>query len=69
MQKFFILGIIVFAFMTTVDALGQDHKVMFDKNFSHVVYFWLNNPENTEEEKCWIKQYYWGAQKLCIQFS
>jgi hypothetical protein len=28
---------------------GQDLPVDFDKNFTHVVYFYLNNPENPED--------------------
>lgn len=28
---------------------GQDQPVDFDKNFTHVVYFYLNNPDNPED--------------------
>ena len=34
---------------------GQDLPVDFDKNFTHVVYFYLNNPENPEDRSAFEK--------------
>jgi len=33
----------------TNELQGQDQPVDFDKNFTHVVYFYLNNPDNPED--------------------
>jgi len=33
----------------TNELQGQDQPVDFDKNFTHVVYFYLNNPDNSED--------------------
>ena len=36
--------------MTVSQSLSaQEDQSRFDKNFSHVVYFWLNNPENKQD--------------------
>lgn len=31
--------------------MAQEDELKFDKNFSHVVYFWLNNPKNEQDRK------------------
>lgn len=49
MTKFIKFCLIVFVFIITVPAIGQEKDVEFDKNFTHVVYFWLNEPENKED--------------------
>ena len=51
MKKIVKLAIITLIFMGTKDTLGQEKIVDFDKNFTHVVYFWLNNPDNAEDKK------------------
>ncbi len=49
MRNFLKLVFIVTVFMNSNSMLGQDQEVSFDKNFTHVVYFWLNNPANAED--------------------
>jgi hypothetical protein len=49
MIKFLKLMIILTVFTGTNELQGQDQPVDFDKNFTHVVYFYLNNPDNPED--------------------
>ncbi|MCM8567756.1 Dabb family protein [Gramella jeungdoensis] len=51
MKRFFMSLFIVFLLTTTSSVFGQEKKVEFDKNFSHVVYFWLKNPDSTKDRK------------------
>lgn len=44
--KFFL---VIFIFSTSQTLLAQEDQSNFDKNFTHVVYFWLNNPENAQD--------------------
>ncbi|MGY5850959.1 Dabb family protein [Salegentibacter sp. F14] len=46
MMKFLKLVIILTVLAGTNKLQGQDQPVDFDKNFTHVVYFYLNNPDN-----------------------
>lgn len=46
MTKFLRLMIILTVLTGTNKLQGQDQPVDFDKNFTHVVYFYLNNPDN-----------------------
>lgn len=43
----------LFFLTLTMTAFGQTDKTMneFDSNFAHTVYFWLANPDNTEDCK------------------
>ena len=34
---------------------AQDKEPEFDKNFTHVVYFWLNNPDNVQDRADFLK--------------
>jgi hypothetical protein len=49
MIKFLKLMIILTVLTGTNELQGQDQPVDFDKNFTHVVYFYLNNPDNPED--------------------
>ncbi len=49
MIKFLKLMIILTVLTGTNVLQGQDQPVDFDKNFTHVVYFYLNNPDNPED--------------------
>ena len=49
MIKFLKLMIILTVLTGTNQLQGQDQPVDFDKNFTHVVYFYLNNPDNPED--------------------
>jgi len=43
------LSLLFFVLSITVPVTGQEKQIEFDKNFTHVVYFWLNEPENNED--------------------
>ena len=46
----FLKMLIIFTLLTgTTTVKGQDQIVDFDKNFTHVVYFYLNNPDDPED--------------------
>jgi len=46
----FLKLLIIFAILTgTSNLSAQDQIVEFDKNFTHVVYFYLNNPDNLKD--------------------
>ncbi|HZJ35052.1 MAG TPA: Dabb family protein [Gillisia sp.] len=49
MKKNLKLMIILTVLTGTNELQGQDQPVDFDKNFTHVVYFYLNNPDNPED--------------------
>ncbi len=49
MIKVLKLMIILTVLTGTNELQGQDQHLDFDKNFTHVVYFYLNNPENLED--------------------
>jgi len=49
MIKLIKLSLLFFVLSTTVPVTGQEKQIEFDKNFTHVVYFWLNEPENNED--------------------
>lgn len=49
MIKILKLMIILTVLTGTNELQGQDQPVDFDKNFTHVVYFYLNNPDNPED--------------------
>lgn len=46
-----LIKICLLLFVMTVShsSIAQKDESKFDKNFSHVVYFWLNNPENDQD--------------------
>lgn len=41
--------LLIFVMSVSQSLLAQEDQSKFDKNFSHVVYFWLNNPENEQD--------------------
>ncbi|MCG9970091.1 Dabb family protein [Christiangramia crocea] len=51
MKRFVMSLFILFFLASTPSVFGQEKKVEFDKNFSHVVYFWLKNPENIDDRQ------------------
>jgi len=51
MTKFLKPMIIISVLTGTKDIPSQDQKVNFEKNLTHVVYFWLSNPDKTEDRK------------------
>ncbi|MDT0643928.1 Dabb family protein [Zunongwangia sp. F363] len=43
--------LVIGIFLGTQLSFAQQEEVRFDKNFSHVVYFWLKNPDSTEDRQ------------------
>lgn len=51
-MKGFRLPLFILIFLAcTCYSFGQEKKAGLDKNFVHVVYFWLNNPESQEDRQ------------------
>ena len=45
-------GLVLFLFLTAASTVNaQEEKTEFDHNFTHVVYFWLKNPDNHQDRK------------------
>lgn len=54
MKKLFL--ILITTILTISSCSDQNHtKTMEQGNFAHVVYFWLNNPDNQEERTAFEK--------------
>ena len=51
MKAHFILGLTILLLMSNSCKEEVFKGPEFDSNFAHVVYFWLKNPENTEDRK------------------
>lgn len=51
MKRFLISLFMLLFLLNTSSVLGQEKMVEFNKNFSHVVYFWLKNPDSTKDRK------------------
>ncbi|AVR45139.1 stress responsive protein [Christiangramia fulva] len=51
MKRSLKLLLIIFLSSTSLMLSQTNKKVKMDKNFTHVVYFWLKNPEKTEDRK------------------
>jgi hypothetical protein len=54
-MKYIIKASLIFLFiMNLSDVQAQEQKPEFDHNFTHVVYFWLKNPDNTQDRKAFL---------------
>ncbi|MCP9201596.1 Dabb family protein [Gramella sp. GC03-9] len=51
MKAYLKILIVIGVFNCVQSIHAQAQKVEFDKNFSHVVYFWLNNPDNAQDRQ------------------
>ncbi|MUP46598.1 Dabb family protein [Gramella sp. BOM4] len=51
MKSYFNILLLLVIFIGVQSSFAQTSKTEFDKNFSHVVYFWLNNPDNAEDRE------------------
>ena len=51
MTKFLKITILLLIFMGTKNVKAQENKLDFNRAFTHVVFFWLNNPENAEDKR------------------
>ncbi|MBZ9730071.1 Dabb family protein [Salegentibacter sp. JZCK2] len=49
MIKFLKISLVYFVILFSQSSLAQQDQSEFDNNFTHVVYFWLNNPENEQD--------------------
>ncbi|WP_041579324.1 Dabb family protein [Zunongwangia profunda] len=56
MRTIFKIGLGLFFFLTFSTMKAQEHQQReFDKNFTHVVYFWLNNPDSEQDRADFLK--------------
>ena len=54
-MKFFFKIALVSAFFLNFSTLrAQEQPQEFDPNFTHVVYFWLENPDNAEDRQAFL---------------
>ncbi|TBW27383.1 Dabb family protein [Gramella sp. KN1008] len=49
MKKTLKIAFIIFVFSTSFLYSQEQNTTELDKNFTHVVYFWLENPDNPED--------------------
>lgn len=49
MKNLLKISLLFFVMAISHSLKAQEDQSGFDKNFSHVVYFWLNNPENEQD--------------------
>lgn len=50
MKKYLII-VVVCALLGSCVQINESSMNTFDSNFSHTVYFWLNNPDSEEDKK------------------
>ena len=55
MERFLKLTLIIFIFSNSLLYSQNNSKADLDKNFTHVVYFWLQNPDNTHDREAFEK--------------
>lgn len=48
-------GLILLFIMSLSNIQAQEQKTDFNHNFSHTVYFWLKNPNSTEDRNAFLK--------------
>lgn len=51
MERFLKLTLIIFIFSNSFLYAQTDNKVELNKNFTHVVYFWLENPDHPDDRE------------------
>lgn len=49
MPKLLRSPLLILMIICSQSLLAQEDEIKFDKNFTHVVYFWLNNPDNKQD--------------------
>lgn len=49
MPKLLSIPLLFMMIVCSQSLTAQDDEIKFDKNFTHVVYFWLNNPDNKQD--------------------
>ena len=54
MRKIFITAIVSLLFLACAKENQESHKMELDQNFVHVVYFWLNNPDNEADREAFL---------------
>lgn len=55
MNKSLKLVLIIFISSTSLLFSQTKNSAKLDKNFTHVVYFWLNNPDNSKDRQAFEK--------------
>lgn len=51
MKKYLLLGLTLVLIISNSCKNSNSSEGDFDSNFAHVVYFWLKNPDNSEDRK------------------
>ncbi|RXG24671.1 Dabb family protein [Leeuwenhoekiella aequorea] len=51
MKKYLLLGLTLVLMISNSCKNSNSSEGDFDSNFAHVVYFWLKNPDNSEDRK------------------
>lgn len=51
MKQIIKISLLLFFFIGTKNAFGQAQTSDFNRAFTHVVYFWLHNPDNSEDRQ------------------
>jgi len=51
MKKLFKSAMVILIMTLSVSAFSQKEESRLDHNFTHVVYFWLNNPDSQQDRK------------------
>ncbi len=49
MPKLFRIPLLFLMIICSQSLLAQEEEIKFDENFTHVVYFWLNHPDNNQD--------------------
>lgn len=51
MNQLLKISLLLLLFLGTNDVFGQAQTSEFNKAFTHVVYFWLNNPDSPDDRR------------------
>lgn len=55
MKQLLKIGLFFLIIMSFSKIQAQEPKTTFDHNFTHVVYFWLKNPESAQDRNAFLK--------------
>lgn len=55
MKQLLKIGLFFLIIMSFSKIQAQEQTTIFDHNFTHVVYFWLKNPESAQDRNAFLK--------------
>jgi len=55
MKQLLKIGLFFLIIMNFSKIQAQEQKTAFDHNFTHVVYFWLKNPDSAQDRNAFLK--------------